>query len=65
MHKKINISIRGVDIMNDDPSSAQVLIAKIHSEALQQIGDGILKRLIASGKWKYSAKKKCINGFLF
>lgn len=45
----MNISIRGVEIMNDDPSSVNILYAKVESEALQQIGDGILRRFIDAG----------------
>lgn len=35
--------------MNDDPSCVQYLYGKIESDALQQIGDGILKRFVNSG----------------
>lgn len=49
VHKGIQINIRGVDIMNDDPTSVKYLYGKIESEALQKIGDAILKRFIDSG----------------
>lgn len=56
-HSGINISIRGIEIMNDDPSNVRYLFAKIESEALQQVADGILKRFIDAGniylyEWK-------------
>lgn len=35
--------------MNDDPSNVRILYAKIESEALQQVADGILKRFIDAG----------------
>lgn len=45
------MSACGVDIMNDDPKCVKYLYAKIKSDALQQIGDGILKRFLDSGKF--------------
>lgn len=49
-HKQIKISVCGVDIMNDDPKCVRNLYGKIESDALQKIGDGILKRFIDAGK---------------
>lgn len=48
--KQIKISVCGVGIMNDDPKCVRYLYAKIKSDALQQIGDGFLKRFIDAGK---------------
>lgn len=44
------MKLRGLEIMNDDPSSVNVLYAKVESEALQKIADGIYKQFIKSGK---------------
>lgn len=41
--------------MNDDPKCVRYLYAKIESEALQQIGDGILKQFIDAGKFYWIA----------
>lgn len=48
-HGKIDMSVRGVEIMNDDPSSVRVLYGMVQSDVLQQIGDGILKLFMNSG----------------
>lgn len=46
---QIQVNVRGIEIMNDDPSSVQILYAKIQSEALQSIADSMLKRFIDAG----------------
>lgn len=47
----IHIRLQGVDIMNDDPSSAKVLYAKIApNEALQKIVDEIMNYFAEIGK---------------
>lgn len=48
--EQIKVSVRGIDIMNDDPKCVRYLYGKIQSDALQEIGDGILKRFIDAGK---------------
>lgn len=45
----MKFTIRGVEIMNDDPSSVQSLYGKVESDTLQQIADGIHKRFIDAG----------------
>lgn len=47
--KQIGITASGVEIMNDDPKCVRYLYAKIQSDALQRIGDGILKQFIDAG----------------
>uniref|UniRef100_A0A0M3K9Z8 Activating signal cointegrator 1 complex subunit 1 (inferred by orthology to a human protein) n=1 Tax=Anisakis simplex TaxID=6269 RepID=A0A0M3K9Z8_ANISI len=37
----IEVEMRGLEFMNDDPSRVRVLFAKIHSERLQQLVDAI------------------------
>lgn len=49
--KQIEITAGGVEIMNDDPKCVRYLYAKIQSDALQHIGDGILKQFIDAGNW--------------
>lgn len=46
---KIEVSVRGVEIMNDDPSSVRVLYGIVQSDVLQQIADGILNMFLNSG----------------
>lgn len=48
--KQIQARIRGIEIMNDDPSRVRVLYGKIESDAFQRIGDRILKRFIDAGQ---------------
>lgn len=45
----IEIRIRGLEFMNDDPHAVDVLYAKVESEALQQIADQLMQRFISSG----------------
>lgn len=48
-HEKIELSVSGVEIMNDDPSCVRVLYGIVQSDVLQQIADAILKKFIKSG----------------
>lgn len=45
----IRINVRGLEIMNDDPSMVKILYGKIESDALQQIADQIYAQFIRSG----------------
>ncbi|XP_055531299.1 activating signal cointegrator 1 complex subunit 1 [Wyeomyia smithii] len=45
----IEIRLRGLEYMNDDPHAVDVLYAKVESEPLQQIADQLMLRFIASG----------------
>lgn len=45
----IKVNVRGIEIMNDDPSSVRVLYAKIESESLQSLADGVLRQFVHSG----------------
>ncbi|XP_053685087.1 activating signal cointegrator 1 complex subunit 1 [Sabethes cyaneus] len=45
----IEIRIRGLEYMNDDPHAVDVLYAKVESEALQQIADELMQRFVSSG----------------
>lgn len=47
---QIEANVRGIEIMNDDPSSVKILYGKIESDALQKIGDAILKMFIDAGE---------------
>lgn len=44
----ITVNVRGLEIMNDDPSSAAVLYARIESVGLQILADEILKQFKAA-----------------
>lgn len=46
---KIVINVRGVDIMNDDPSSVRVVYGNIESDAMQKISDAIKQRFANAG----------------
>lgn len=48
-YQQVTVSVRGVEIMNDDPSSVRILYAKVQSDALQEIADAIVKRFIDAG----------------
>ncbi|XP_059615772.1 activating signal cointegrator 1 complex subunit 1-like [Phlebotomus argentipes] len=58
---KAEVTIRGVDIMNDDPEATKVVYAKVESEALQRIADHLdgafrKKRLGKSNRHQDSVK---------
>lgn len=46
---KIVINVRGVDIMNDDPSSVRVVYGNIESDAMQKISDAIKQGFANAG----------------
>lgn len=65
-YKGIQVNIRGVAIMNDDPTSVQYLYGKIESEALQKIANAIYKRFIDAGKlWLIEKKNKHFRHLLW
>lgn len=43
------MNIRGVDIMKGSPTNARVVYAKIESESLQKIANGITQSFIDAG----------------
>lgn len=43
------IKVRGIEIMNDDPSEVRVLYGRIESDVLQEIGDKIYQYFISKG----------------
>lgn len=45
----IEVRLRGLQYMNDDPSAVDVLYAKVESEPLQRIADQIMEYFIANG----------------
>ncbi|XP_029733477.2 activating signal cointegrator 1 complex subunit 1 [Aedes albopictus] len=45
----IEVHLRGLAYMNDDPSSVDVLYAKVESEPLQRIADQLMEYFIANG----------------
>lgn len=46
---QLNLRVEGIDIMNDDPSAANVLYAHVKSDHLQEIADEIAKTFARSG----------------
>ncbi|CAF0895435.1 unnamed protein product [Brachionus calyciflorus] len=55
--KKLQVRIKGLEYMNDDPSQVDVLYAKIKEEngngsVIQGISDGIMKKFVDSGLGK-------------
>lgn len=46
---KIEMTVRGIDLMKGNPSKARVVYAKIESESLQKIANGITKAFIDAG----------------
>ncbi|EDV29263.1 uncharacterized protein TRIADDRAFT_19563, partial [Trichoplax adhaerens] len=47
--KQAKVDIKGLEIMGDDPSAAKVLYAEIHDTILQELGEDIVDRFVASG----------------
>lgn len=43
------MTVRGIDLMKGNPSKARVVYAKIESESLQKIANGITKAFIDAG----------------
>lgn len=53
----INLKLKGLEYMNDDPSAVDVLYGKIESEPMQLIADGIVDRLIQKGLMQRKTEK--------
>lgn len=49
-HGSVTVNLRGLEIMNDDPSSVTVLYAKVESDVLQMIADKVYQHFIKSSK---------------
>ncbi|XP_055631759.1 activating signal cointegrator 1 complex subunit 1 [Toxorhynchites rutilus septentrionalis] len=45
----VEIRVRGLEYMNDDPHAVDVLYANVESEALQQIADQMMEYFVANG----------------
>ena len=57
---KLNIEIKGLEIMNDDPGEVDVVYAKINnSDELQTLSDGIVTRFAETG----NKDLECLQGF--
>ena len=57
---KLNIEIKGLEIMNDDPGEVDVVYAKINkSDELQTLSDGIVSKFAETGK----KDLECLQGF--
>jgi activating signal cointegrator complex subunit 1 len=46
---QLKVTMKGVDIMNDDPLAVDVLYGKVESEELQQIANGIADYFVERG----------------
>lgn len=53
------MNIRGVEIMKGSPNKARVVYAKVESEPLQIIANGIAKTFIDASKFFPSKCKQC------
>ena len=57
---KLNIEIKGLEIMNDDPGEVDVVYAKINkSDELQTLSDGIVTKFAETG----NKDLECLQGF--
>ncbi|XP_031620944.1 uncharacterized protein LOC116339292 [Contarinia nasturtii] len=58
---KITINVHGLDVMNRNRKKARVVYAKIESEALQKVADGITRAFIDAGLSKQESDRNAVK----
>ncbi|XP_031620842.1 uncharacterized protein LOC116339226 isoform X2 [Contarinia nasturtii] len=58
---KITINVHGLEIMKGNPNKARVVYAKIESEALQKVADGITTAFIDAGLAKQESNRNAVK----